>query len=190
MPDYSKGKVYKITSGDKTYIGSTCEPTLARRLANHISECKRWKEGKRRLTTSYPLIESGDYQITLIELCPCGSKDELTARERYWIENTDCVNKFIPGRTPDEYREATKEQTAERMKTYYVDNKEKIDEKNKLYRKSNPEVMKKAMTKYREANRDKINEDQRKYREANRDKVNEYKRLWRADRRSKSLPTI
>ena len=35
MPDYSKGKIYKIVCNvtGLVYVGSTCEPTLARRLA-------------------------------------------------------------------------------------------------------------------------------------------------------------
>lgn len=143
MPDYSKGKIYKITSGDLTYIGSTCEPTLAKRLANHVKTYKAWKEGKRGLTTSFRLIETGQYEITLIELWSCNSKDELNARERYWIENTVCVNKKIPGRTGQEYREV---------------NKVTIAEYNKTYGKE-----------YREANRDKLNEYIRAWRKNRRD---------------------
>ena len=35
MPDYNKGKIYKIVdnTNNNIYIGSTCEPTLAHRLA-------------------------------------------------------------------------------------------------------------------------------------------------------------
>jgi hypothetical protein len=134
MPDYSKSKIYKITSGDLTYIGSTCEPTLARRLADHVSKYKRWKDGKNRLTTSFQLIEKGDYQITLIELCPCGSKDELTSRERYWIENMVCVNKRIEGRTKKEYREANKEAYAEQQKAWREANRDKKNEYKRAWR--------------------------------------------------------
>ena len=37
MPDYSKGKIYIIVdnTNNTVYIGSTCEPTLAHRLAQH-----------------------------------------------------------------------------------------------------------------------------------------------------------
>jgi len=139
MPDYSKGKIYRITSGDLTYIGSTCEPTLARRLAKHISSYKGWKNGKTNGCSSFQLIETGQYEITLIELCPCGSKDELSARERYWIENTVCVNKIIPGRTRQEYRDTHKETISDCWKTYYKDNKEELAEYYKTYKKSNKE---------------------------------------------------
>jgi hypothetical protein len=41
----------------------------------------------------------------LVEKFPCESKDELHARERYYIENNECVNKYIPNRTNAEYRQ-------------------------------------------------------------------------------------
>jgi predicted GIY-YIG superfamily endonuclease len=50
MPkDYSRGKIYKIVCNitNKIYIGSTCEPTLARRLAWHVQDFKKWKNGKK-----------------------------------------------------------------------------------------------------------------------------------------------
>jgi len=105
MPDFKRSKIYKITSGDLTYIGSTTQSTLARRLSNHLTDYKQWKAGKRYGCSSFPLIETGQYEITLIELCPCNSKDELTARERFHIETNKCVNKYIPGRTMKEWRE-------------------------------------------------------------------------------------
>jgi len=148
MPDYQKGKIYKIVSGDLVYIGSTCEPTLAKRLATHVADYKRWKAGKRRGVSSFPLIESGDYTISLIELCPCGSKDEMTARERFYIETMTCVNKSVPGKTRQEYyeenkdhiheqqkiwEEVNKEQIAERKRAYYIANKEHINARNTAY---------------------------------------------------------
>ena len=147
MPDYQKGKIYKITSGDLVYIGSTCEPTLAKRLSNHVKNYKQWKQGKMRLTTAFNLIDTGNYEITLIELYPCGSKDELTARERFHIETTACVNKVIPTRTHKEYDQnpnriklkhdiyiKNKEEVNQKCKDYYQANKETIIEKKRLYR--------------------------------------------------------
>ena len=48
MVNYELGKIYIIesnVSGD-VYIGSTCEPTLARRLAGHVIDYKRFLNGK------------------------------------------------------------------------------------------------------------------------------------------------
>jgi hypothetical protein len=108
MPvDYRLAKIYKIESlnpDDESdiYIGSTCEPTLARRLAKHVSDYIRWKNGKKHFITSFTIIEGGNYDIVLIEDCPCTRQDELHKRERFYIESISCVNKFIPSRTKKE----------------------------------------------------------------------------------------
>ena len=48
MVNYQDGKIYKIVdnTNNNVYIGSTCEPTLARRLAKHVGHYKFWKNGK------------------------------------------------------------------------------------------------------------------------------------------------
>ena len=96
MPDYQLGKIYKIECNvtGKVYIGSTCEPTLARRLAGHITNYKRYLNGKSNYVTSFKIFENGDYCIVLLEKYPCDTKDELLARERYYTNNIDCVNKI------------------------------------------------------------------------------------------------
>jgi hypothetical protein len=71
MTDYQKGKIYRIVCNitGLTYYGSTCEPTLARRLAKHVGNYKRFKDGKEEsYMTSYKVLEGGDYTIVLVEL--------------------------------------------------------------------------------------------------------------------------
>ena len=134
MPDYQRGKIYKITSGELTYIGSTCEPTLARRLATHVGHYKQWKNGTFNKITSFQVFETGNYEISLLELYPCNSKDELTARERFYIETDECVNKRIEGRTQKEWYETNKTELLEKKKAYYEVNKTEISDKGKAYR--------------------------------------------------------
>jgi hypothetical protein len=175
MPDYQNGKIYKITSGDLTYIGSTCEPTLARRLAGHVGKYKHWKDGKtKEKGTSLPLIETGQYEITLIELFPCGSKDELTARERFHIETNVCVNKVIPTRTMTEYRIDNRKVIIKQMKAYNEANKEKLSEQKKAYYEANKEVRLEQMKAYKKANEDKI----KAYKEVNKDKIKAYQEAY------------
>ena len=104
---YAEGKIYKLTlvgKGDgPCYVGSTCTKYLSARLRGHRAHFNHWKAGKRTHVSSFELLEKGEAQITLIELFPTRSLDELRARERYWIERLDCVNKRIPGRTDAEY---------------------------------------------------------------------------------------
>ncbi len=98
MPDYQRGKVYQIVcrkSGLK-YIGSTSVKYLSQRLALHVHNFRHKVYG---CCTSAKVLEGGDYFIEILEECPCTEKSQLLARERYFIENTECVNKNIAGRS-------------------------------------------------------------------------------------------
>lgn len=130
MVNYQKGKIYKIISPhtDKCYVGSTTKDLLCNRLARHVYDSKK------NLGSSRKIIQLGDYEIVLLELYPCNSKDELHARERHYIETLDCVNIAVPGRTSKEYKEDHKEEyvnyrlsikdyLAECAKKYYLNNK-------------------------------------------------------------------
>jgi hypothetical protein len=85
-------------------------------------------------------------------------KKYLQERERWFIENNECINKYIPLRSVGEYRNSHKEQSQE----YRDKHKEERKEKDKLYR---------------ELNKDKINE----YRKKNRREYNEKARLRYAE---------
>lgn len=118
------GKIYKLVC-NKTglvYIGST-KQKLTRRLSKHVYTYKKGLTNSSRL-----VIEGGDYKIELIEEVEF---ENLLVRERYYIENTECVNMVIPSRTPKEWRENTKEKKKEYDKKYNKDNREKIAEQNK-----------------------------------------------------------
>jgi hypothetical protein len=99
MPDYQKGKIYRIVCLDTLleYIGSTCD-TLPRRLSNHIGKWKSWKQGKANKCGSFKILEGGNYKIELIEDYPCEKKEELHIRERYWYDlaTTPLCNCFLP----------------------------------------------------------------------------------------------
>jgi hypothetical protein len=174
---YQRGKIYKITSDltDKIYIGSTCNP-LYKRLSQH--KCSTNK------CNSSELIKLGDAIITLIEDFPCERKEQLTARERYYIElnKNIVVNKFIPTRTRKEYYEDNKEKVVDYKKQYYEANKEKMAEINKQSYEANKEKVLETVRKYRETNREKVLEgcikSGKKYREANKEKVLENHRQY------------
>jgi hypothetical protein len=104
---YAQSKIYKITGGGMTYFGSTTKKYLSQRMGGHREDKKRFDAGKsNNCLSSFQILDTPDYQITLIESFPCQSRDELRARERYYIENNDCVNKNIPGRTLQEWHTA------------------------------------------------------------------------------------
>jgi ribosome-interacting GTPase 1 len=116
MENYSNSKVYKIQpvscadEGD-VYVGSTIRK-LSQRMDNHIRGYYRYNEGKHHKTTCYDIFDKYGVDnciITLIEEVNAKTKDELLKRERYYIENTMCVNKVVPTRTDKEYCEAMRE---------------------------------------------------------------------------------
>ena len=153
MPNYENGKIYKLVSPhtDEIYIGSTTQK-LCVRIAEHKRDCR---EGKIR--TNKKLFELGDVKIVLIEDFPCDRKEELIKRERYYIENTDCLNIMIPGRT---------------RKEYYQDNKEIISEKKKDYREKNKEIIAQRKKEYCQKNKEKVAQRKKQYRENNKEKIN------------------
>jgi hypothetical protein len=138
---YEKGKIYKIVCNitGECYIGSTCESTLARRLARHRKDFKRWKANNHTYTSSFQIIERDNYDIVLIEDFKCETKDQLLKRERHFIENNKCINILVPTRTMQEYRQEFKNKVNEQSRGYYNNNKSKKLEQQKIYRELNKE---------------------------------------------------
>jgi hypothetical protein len=132
MPDYQKGKIYKLWSpqGNEIYIGSTINP-LAKRLGQHktVKDCN----------SKYLFENYNDVRIELIEEYPCNNKMELNRKEGEHIRNHLCLNKYIPGRTCKEYNEDNNERIKEREKKYREDNKEHRKEYNKEHYQKNKE---------------------------------------------------
>ena len=129
MPDYNKAKIYKLVGGGLTYYGSTVNE-LRKRLAQH--------KNNTNTCSSKLLFEPGDkVQIFLVEEYPCESKMHLNARERWWIENNECVNKYIPNRSKKEYYQANKDKLKTYSEAYREANKDKI----KAYREANKEQL-------------------------------------------------
>ncbi len=130
MPDYQKGKIYKMVNTDNTlcYIGSTVQ-SLAQRRAKHVNSKKRWESGKSGKLMSFQILENDENAcIVLIENYPCDSKELLLARERYYIDTMKCVNKILPGRTKKEYNLQCKESISAYNKEYRLENGDKIKE--------------------------------------------------------------
>ena len=167
MPDYQLGKIYKIESHqtDKIYIGSTCEKYLSNRLGGHKKQYTFWKKGKGHLISSFEIMKYDDAFITLIEAFPCNSKYELEARERYWIEQLNCINKVIPTRSRKEHYQENKDVINERNNIYFEKNKEEVMESKKKYYQNNKVKILSIKKENREKNKEKNREIQRRYRE-------------------------
>jgi hypothetical protein len=148
MVNYQDGRIYKLVGSGLTYYGSTTQ-NLAVRKAGHKRQNNKCK--------SRILFENGEVDIVLVEKYPCNSKEELHSRERWYIENNECINKQIPTRTTKEWRELNKDKKKEFDKEYYENNKDKIKDRNKEYRKANKDRIKDRDKEWRELNKDKLN---------------------------------
>lgn len=101
MPNYSKGRIYRIVSPshpDEVYYGSTTQ-TLGVRICGHR---KAYHKGES--CSSKSIIAYGDAIIILVEMFPCQSVEELRARESWYILNHPCVNKTNPAKMTVERR--------------------------------------------------------------------------------------
>ena len=175
---YQNGKIYKIvdnTNGN-IYIGSTCKK-LCQRIGLHRNHYKEYLKNNSSYMTSFEIIKNGQYDIILLENVPCDTKEQLHARERYYIESHDCLNKYIPTRTGKEYREANSEKIKTYMTEYRDINKDKIKDQAKDYYEANKDKLLEQKNEYRKANKNKIKEQQKQYNksfyEANKNKLKE-----------------
>ena len=143
-------RIYSVSNPEKVYIGSTCEPTLARRLAGHKGGLNRYnKNWWNGYNSSYDVLCYSDAKIELIQAYPdCKSRDELRKYEGEHIRKTQCVNRNIPGRTPKEWREKQKKEMAERFKD--IDEEERKENELKEKQKAIEETKKKIEELYSE----------------------------------------
>ena len=175
MPDYSKSKIYKIICNitGLVYIGSTCQ-TLNQRLQEHKRKYKCYLNEKFHYISSYKILENSNYDIILIEDFPCERREQLLSRERYWIENIECVNMHIPSRTEKEWREDNKEKIQINNKEYRENNKEKIIVYMHNYQKDNKDYFVEYKKLWYNNNKEKIKQQRKEYRENNKEKIKEY----------------
>ena len=182
--DFSKAVVYKLCCKDveitEIYVGSTTNFT--QRKKQHKSDCNNVDSRDYNLYVYQFIRENGgweNWEMVLIEKYPCNDVLELERRERYYIEQLKAsLNKYIPTRTPKEYREANRDTIREKNIKYREANRERLREKKKEYYEANRERIIEKSKEYREANRDKIREKKKEYREANKDKIREKSKEW------------
>tara|TARA_E500000318_G_scaffold105612_1_gene112691 strand:+ start:362 stop:907 length:546 start_codon:yes stop_codon:yes gene_type:complete len=139
---YVNGKIYKIVCNEtgKVYYGSTIKK-LKYRINNHINE---------RTCESKQIINRNNYYYELIENYSCNNEYELKSRERWYIENNDCINKVIPIRTKEEIKEY--------QKKWYEDNKEKVNDRKRNWYEKNKEKILEYHKELYHKNKEKINE--------------------------------
>jgi hypothetical protein len=184
MPNYQDGKIYKIYNDDNdlVYYGSSCQP-LYKRLFQHKQDAKQKKKYQSSIHNLDVDIEK--CKIVLVENYSCNSKEELHARERFYIENNICINKNIPLRTYKEYCEAHKEEIAKKNKQWREDNKEELAKKRKQYNENHKEEIAKKSKKWREDNKEKIAKQVKQYSENHKEELAKYHKQYREDNKEK-----
>ena len=177
---YNRGKIYKLTDNgyNKCYIGSTTE-TLSNRMAKHRNAYRRYRNNDAKRTTCFDIFEEfgmENCKAELIESYPCASKEELNAREGYYIRNTECVNKLIAGRKWKEYYDDTRELKLDYAKKYREQNADKVKAREKAYRESHKHEKAERDKSYRERKKEKIAEHRKQYYQQNQEKLKAYHR--------------
>jgi len=134
------GYIYKIfdnTNGN-IYYGSTSQ-SLSQRITNHRSEYKKYLDGRGGYTKSFDILKNNDYSYSVVEKVEYNEKYELRQRERFYIENNDCVNIVIPLQTRKEYNQIHKTKLYEKKKEWNNNNREKVLENKKNFYHNNKE---------------------------------------------------
>ena len=178
--DYNNGKIYVIRNhcNDMVYIGSTTQ-SLSKRFSKH--KC----DSKRRTLPLYNAMNELDisnFYIELVEEYPCDNREQLCAKEGYYIREFDSYNNGyngkIEGRSKKEYRKDNIEDILEKQKEYYEENKEDILEKQKQHYQENKEQINNKAQKYYQENKDTIKKQVKKYQENNKQNIKDYQKTY------------
>ena len=141
---YKNTKIYKITDVgyNKCYIGSTCE-SLSQRMARHRQNYNKAEQWNNKTNCRLLFDEYGmdNCKIELLEDYPCENREQLMKREGYYIQNNDCVNRCVAGRTINEWKEDNKEHYQNMRKEYAENNKEHICNKSREHYHQNKETI-------------------------------------------------
>ena len=192
MRDYKDGKIYKIVCDNTglTYYGSTCEKHLSRRLSRHRNNYLYYLQNQENnFCTSFKVLEGGNYNIVLVENYPCESNELLKRRERFYIENNECVNRNIPTRTYKEYWDDNKERLLVLKKEYRQKNEDNLKLKYKDYYETNKLKIKKRrenyLIDYNQKNKERISEKCKKYRKENYSKIQDIQKEYYKNNKEK-----
>ncbi|MHA2181715.1 MAG: GIY-YIG nuclease family protein [Promethearchaeota archaeon] len=126
MSRYQNGVIYKIVCNDSNikdcYVGSCCN--FNKRKSQHKSDCNN-ENGKSYNYRVYQTIRANggwnNWSMLEVESYSCGTKRQLEARERHWLEELKAnLNCQIPTRTRKEYQKEYKKeyQKTDKCKQY------------------------------------------------------------------------
>lgn len=198
--------IYKIKCKDENisdiYIGHTTNFKQRNKL--HKSSCNIVTSKGYNYKIYKIIRENGgwdNWNMTIIEECPCKNVNEARDCERYWIEKeSTTLNVSIPNRSKKEYsqiyRIIHREEISEKAKEYRENNKDKIKEyiecnkekisfqKQDWYEENKENILQKAKEQYEENKEQKI-EYQKQYAQENKEKIAESQKEYREKNKEK-----
>ena len=181
------GYIYKIVSNDinitDIYVGST--QNFRTRKHGHKSSCSN-ENDKNYNSYVYQFIRDNggwaSFSMIQIEEYKFNTRNELNSRERHWIESLhSTLNKNIPTRTNQEWRDINKDYIKDLNKNYHESHKDEAKnyyENNKDKIKNYRDINKDKIKNYYENNKNKIKEQNKIYRESNKDNIKDKKKIY------------
>jgi hypothetical protein len=182
MEDTVIYKVYRLFGAGMSYYGSTHQP-ICERKANHKSHYKN----KRVCCSSKIILDAcEDWDLEIVEILPTGStREDALLREKWWIDNNECVNRNSPiTKTKEEMKEYKRVKAEEYRREKGVQPK-KVGFDNKEYQREwtakkraerTPEQREEDNRKKREARANKLasmsEEELKSFREAEKARTN------------------
>lgn len=128
MRDFSKAKMYLLTDGEQSYVGSTC-CDLRKRRSLHKSAATRLAQTP--VYAHFNDIGWDRARMVLLEEHPCGSYQEQRARERFWY---DALRPTLNVLRPLMTREEALEGGRVRGARYRARHPERVAESKRKYR--------------------------------------------------------
>ena len=192
MPDFSKAKIYKLVSNKSSdvYIGS-CLVELSKRLYGH-------KASSNNCVSKSMFVDGAIISIVLIEDYPCENKNQMKARELYYITTLQCINKNKPFIITDVnlLNCDNKEWNKQYIKQYQLEHVEQIKQQKKQYYIENAEEHKQYVKQYYIEHKDQIKqyrldhaEDIKQYRLNHTEEQKQYNKQYRLNKKTQLTNT-
>jgi group I intron endonuclease len=166
--DYTQGKVYMIINNTNgvIYVGSTTLP-LYRRWEHHRLCTKITMKKDRPLYKAIAQDGADNFNIILIDTCPCDTDEVLRERETYFQRLYNCTHEEIGYNRIHAY--LTDENRKQQNRDNNLRRREKHPNYDKEWREKNKEEKRRKATEqmrvWRSKNSEKYLENARKYRE-------------------------
>ena len=163
MPNYANTKIYKVINlqdESKIYVGSTCN-RLSQRMSLHRQQAKDQTD---KLHADMREIGFEQFKIILIELFPCNSKDEKTAREQHWIDLLHSYyNTNRAYRTDEQKKQYYKQYNKQYQQTHADELKQYNQQYNQQYKQTHAKEIKQRNKQYQQTHADEIKQQRKQY---------------------------